>query len=189
MRLWSLASNNNTPTRNNVVFVFSKRRNNHRRRRHDAEQRRESVVSTFLAQKRADLQKLRDYSTDFRGLETSTRRDCFRSPRRTKQLGSLGADLGLFFDTLVSIGVLCVVLSCLTLHERLRLTWKNRNSPASTMWKFSDEFVDVVVVFIVVVRVLEKLLLERGEFRAAHDARVQVRRRESEELLQLPDDV
>ena len=35
-----------------------------------AEQRRESVVSTFLAQKRADLQKLRDYSTDFRGLST-----------------------------------------------------------------------------------------------------------------------
>ncbi|CAL6274876.1 unnamed protein product [Bathycoccus prasinos] len=82
-----------------------------------AEQRRESVVSTFLAQKRADLQKLRDYSTDFRGLRDIHSARLFPLSSSNEAVGKFSADLGLFFDTLVSIGVLCVVLSCLTLHE------------------------------------------------------------------------
>ena len=82
-----------------------------------AEQRRESVVSTFLAQKRADLQKLRDYSTDFRGLRDIHSARLFPLSSSNESVGKCSADLGLFFDTLVSIGVLCVVLSCLTLHE------------------------------------------------------------------------
>ena len=81
------------------------------------EQKRESTVSLFLSQKRASLQKPREFSTDFRGLRDVHSARRFRLRSSHDAIGKFSADLALFFDTVQSIGVLCLLLSCLTLHE------------------------------------------------------------------------
>jgi len=95
-----------------------------------AEQKRESILSTFLSEKRADLQKLREFSTDFRGLRDIHSARPFRLSASNESIGKFSADLGLFFDTLVLVGVLCLILSCLTLHETIVNVEKSKLSGA-----------------------------------------------------------
>jgi len=95
-----------------------------------AEQKRESILSTFLSEKRADLQKLREFSTDFRGLRDIHSARPFRLSASNESIGKFSADLGLFFDTLVLVGVLCLILSCLTWHETIVNVEKSKLSGA-----------------------------------------------------------
>jgi len=95
-----------------------------------AEQKRESILSTFLSEKRAELQKLREFSTDFRGLRDIHSARPFRLSASNESIGKFSADLGLFFDTLVLVGVLCLILSCLTLHETIVNVEKSKLSGA-----------------------------------------------------------
>ena len=95
-----------------------------------AEQKRESILSTFLSEKRAELQKLREFSTDFRGLRDIHSARPFRLSSSNESIGKFSADLGLFFDTLVLVGVLCLILSCLTLHELIADAEKSKLSGA-----------------------------------------------------------
>ena len=83
------------------------------------EQKRESTVSLFLSQKRAALQKPREFSTDFRGLRDVHSARWFRLRSSHDAIGKFSADLALFFDTVQSVGVLCLLLSCLTFDEIL----------------------------------------------------------------------
>jgi hypothetical protein len=102
------------------------------------EQRRERSISTFLSLRRAKIQRLQEYDLDHRGLRVPNSARQFRLFTTTAEdVGRQSADLGLFFETVLALGKLCVVIACLTLHEVISNVERAKMSAAYVV-KVSD---------------------------------------------------